>query len=407
MENQPNRRHFIQQLALLGGATMVLPFGCKESIPNDVIINRIVQFTFKGKRPKYVGKNSGLDDHTQYGRDRGILVFTNNGLIGIGTYWGDKTSLQSFLGKSLLDWFNAEEKKFVLGEGNRGTMAFWDLLGQHHKKPLWQLLGTSKREKVPLYDGTIYFQDLLPQFADNYMDQFKKEFDMGREAGHDFFKMKVGRGAKWMEKEPGYQRDIEVLAACREYVGPDIKIGVDANNGMDLESSKQMLNDLPDFGFEFVEEMFPEEVTLTLELKNFIKDNGWDTLVADFESQKEVEAFLPFMEAGCIDVMQGDMNQFGIEGIIAEAAIGKPYGAKVAPHNWGSILGYYCQLHLGKVIDNWYHAEQDALSLGSITPLGFEVKDGYTTVSEAPGLGLKVEVEVFMKEAEILEDLKS
>jgi len=107
MENQPNRRHFIQQLALLGGATMVLPFGCKESIPNDVIINRIVQFTFKGKRPKYVGKNSRLDDHTQYGRDRGILVFTNNGLIGIGTYWGDKTSLQSFLGKSLLDWFNA------------------------------------------------------------------------------------------------------------------------------------------------------------------------------------------------------------------------------------------------------------------------------------------------------------
>ena len=97
----------------------------------------------------------------------------------------------------------------------------------------------------------------------------------------------------------------------------------------------------------------------------------------------------------------------GIEGIMAEAAIGQPYGATVAPHNWGSLLGYYCLLHLGKVIENWYMAEQDALSLASITPLGFEVKDGYTTVTEAPGLGLKVDVEAFMKEAEIVEDLKA
>lgn len=407
MKTQLNRRHFIQRLALLGGVSMVLPFGCKESIPNDIRISRIVQFTFKGKRPKFVGKNSRLDDHTEFGRDKGILVFTDNGLVGIGTYWGDRNSMQAFLGKSLLDWYNEAEKKFVLGEGNRGTMAFWDVLGQHYKKPLWQLLGTSKREKVPLYDGTIYFQDLLPQFADNYMDQFKKEFDMGVAAGHNFFKMKVGRGAKWMEAAAGYQRDIEILAACREYIGPDIKIGVDANNGMNLESTKQMLKDLPGFNFEFVEEMFPEEIALDLELKNFIKENGWDTLIADFESQKEVDVFLPFMEARCIDVMQGDMNQFGIEGIMAEAAIGQPYGATVAPHNWGSLLGYYCLLHLGKVIENWYMAEQDALSLASITPLGFDVKDGYTSVTDAPGLGLKVNVEAFLKEAEIVEDLKA
>lgn len=407
MKPSLHRRQFIHQLALLGGATMVLPFGCKESVPDDIIINRIVQFQFKGLRPKYVGKNSRIGEHTEYGNDKGILAFTNTGLVGIGTYRGDEASIRALIGNSLLDWFNESEKAFNIGEGNRGTMAFWDLLGQHYKKPLWQLLGEEKRATVPLYDGTIYFQDLLPQYENNYMDQFKKEFDMGMAAGHTFFKMKVGRGGKWMEKEAGYQRDLEVLAACREYLGPDIRIGVDANNGMDLESAKQMLSDLPEFDFEFMEEMFPEEVALDLELKNYIKDNGWKTLVADFESQKEVDAFLPFMEAGCIDVMQGDMNQFGIEGIMAEAAIGLPYGARVAPHNWGSMLGYYCQLHLGKVIENWYQAEQDALTLSSITPVGFSVKDGFTTVSEEAGLGLNIDVEAFMKEAEILVDVKA
>ena len=407
MKHSLDRRQFIHRLALAGGAAMIMPFGCKESIPDDVIVERIIQFTFKGKRPKFVGKNSRIDDHTEFGRDKGILIFTNNGLTGIGTYWGDEASMKPFLGKSLLDWYNDTEKKFNLGAGNRGTMAFWDVLAQHYKKPLWQLLGESQRETVPLYDGTIYFQDLIPEYADNYMNQFKKEFDMGMEAGHTFFKMKVGRGGKWMEKEAGYQRDIEVLAACRDYLGPDIQIGVDANNGMDLDSAKQMLSDLPEFNFAFMEEMFPEEVALDLELKNYIKENGWETLVADFESQKEVDAFLPFMEAGCVDVMQGDMNQFGIEGIMAEAAVGKPFGARVAPHNWGSMLGYYCQLHLGKVIENWYQAEQDALSLASITPVGFNLRDGFTTVSEEPGLGLKVDVEALLKEAEVLVDVAS
>ncbi|MGI9544141.1 MAG: enolase C-terminal domain-like protein [Cyclobacteriaceae bacterium] len=400
--NHFTRRRVLQQLSILASSTLVLPFGCKESIPNDITISRIVQFKLRGKRPKYVGKNSQRDDHTEYGNDTGVLVYTSNGLTGVGTHRGDEKALTELLGKNLLDWYLPEEKK--INTGDRNTMAFWDILGKHYKKPVWQLLGTSAREKVPLYDGTIYFQDLIPEHADSYMDQFKKEFDMGYEAGHMFFKMKVGRGFQWMEKEAGYQRDIEILAASREYIGTDIQIGVDANNGLDLESSKQMLRDLPDFNFAFMEEMFPEEVALDVEFKNYIKENGWDTLVADFESMKEVESFLPFMEAKCIDVMQGDMNQFGIEGIMAEAAIGKPYGGRVAPHNWGSMLGYYCQLHLGKVIENWYMAEQDWLTSEVLIPEGYQVKDGFTTVSEAPGFGLTVVEEKLEAQTEILYD---
>ena len=382
----------------------MLPFGCKESIP-DLQITRIVQFELKGRRPKYVGKNSQIDDHTEFGNDKGILVYTNNGLNGVGTHWGDESQLRSLLGKNLLDWYIPEEIK--VNTGDRGTMAFWDILGKYYEKPVWQLLGESAREKVPLYDGTIYFQDLIPEHAGNYMDQFKMEFDMGQEAGHTFFKMKVGRGFKWMEKEAGYKRDIEVLAASREYIGPDIQVGVDANNGLDLESSKNMLKDLPDFNFAFMEEMFPEEVELDLEFKTFIRENGWETLVADFESQREVEAFLPFMEAGCIDVLQGDMNQFGIEGILAEAALSKPYGGRVAPHNWGSMLGYYCQLQLGKVIENWYMAEQDWMTSPVLIAEGFEVANGLTTVPDTPGFGITIVEERLESETKVILDLQT
>jgi len=398
------RRTFISALGTAATTSLIFPFGCKEAIPKDVKINRIVKLSIPTYRPKYVGKNSRIDDHTDQSRDVAIRVYASNGMSGLGPFRGTDEDLQKLVGSTLLEWYIADEKSIKVG--NRGTTAFWDLLGKYYEKPVWQLLRPAAREKVPLYDGTIYFQDLLPDHADNYMDQFKKEFDMGMEMGHNFFKMKVGRGSKWMEKQAGYDRDIEVLAACREYLGPDIRIGVDANNGMDLESSKKMLLDLPDFDFEFMEEMFPEVVATTKALHDFIRDNGFDTLVADFESQKEVEELRPFMEAGCIDILQGDMNQFGIEGILAEAEMAKPYGGRVAPHNWGSMLGYYTQLHLGKVIENWYMAEQDWLTTPAITAEGYSMQDGFTTVSDAPGFGLYINEQDLEKEAELLLDVK-
>ena len=399
------RRKFINRTTIAGAGLLVFPFGCKESIPDDVKITRIIKMDIPTYRPKYVGKNSRIDDHLDRSVERAIRVYTSNGLDGIGVHWGKEEDLQPLIGKTLREWYDADSNEVTIN--NRGTTAFWDILGKHYQKPVWQLLGDAQRDIVPVYDGTIYFQDLIPEYADDYMTQFHKEFDMGYDAGHNFFKMKVGRGAKWMEKTAGYQRDIEVLAASREYIGKDIMVGVDANNGLDLEQSKQMLRDLPDFDFEFMEEMFPETVEEDKEFHDFIKEGGWDTLVADFESQKEVEAFRPFMEAGCIDVLQGDMNQFGVEGILAEAALSKPYGGRVAPHNWGSLLGYYIQLHLGKVIENWYYAEHDALSTPAITPHGYSISNGHTTVSDMPGLGLEINEEELEKEATVLFDLKA
>ena len=68
---------------------MVLPFGCKEAIPDDVKITRIVKMNIPTYRPKYVGKNSQRDDHTDGSIERAIRVYTSNGLDGIGVHWGD------------------------------------------------------------------------------------------------------------------------------------------------------------------------------------------------------------------------------------------------------------------------------------------------------------------------------
>ena len=100
------------------------------------------------------------------------------------------------------------------------------------------------------------------------------------------------------------------------------------------------------------------------------------------------------------------MNRFGFEGILTEAAWCKPKGLMVAPHNWGSLVGYYMQLHVGRAITNFYRAENDPLSNSVLIADGYKIKDGYSSVPEAPGFGLKINEDKFATDVRIRFDLK-
>jgi len=199
-------------------------------------------------------------------------------------------------------------------------MPLWDLLGMLVQKPVYELFGGAGAERVPVYDGSIYFADLLPQYADKWQNRFREEIDMGLKIGHRAFKIKVGRGSKWTKRDEGDARDVDVVKLIRHHAGKYVILGVDANNGYDLAGAKRFLEKVGGENLAFVEELFPETVDECLELKKFIKDNGWATLLADGETQGDLNVFKPFLRAKAIDVYQADMNRFGFEGILTEAA---------------------------------------------------------------------------------------
>ena len=111
-----------------------------------------------------------------------------------------------------------------------------------------------------------------------------------------------------MEPEVGLARDIEVVRAIRAHVDPDVKLMVDSNNGYDLDTTKRFLEEA-DVEFFFVEEMFPESVEEDLELKRWIQARGWETLVADGESARDIEHFTPYIARAAFDVLQGDIRR--------------------------------------------------------------------------------------------------
>ena len=397
------RRQF---LAAAGGIVLSPLLALAEKISLDVKITRIVGFDLPSRRPKLIGKNSRLDVHGITSSDRMVRLYTNAGVEAIGNCRARQEALSGLLGQNPFSFYAPADKKMT-GPLGVGTMPLWDLIGKLMNKPVYQLLGGSGPKQVPVYDGSIYFADLLPENNEKKLDRFKEEIDMGLAAGHRTFKVKVGRGAKWMPKEDGFRRDVEVLQTIRKHCGPDIKIGIDANDGYDLAQTKKLLEELPDYNFAFLEEMFPEDIDRLRELKQFINDHKWKTLIADGETQSKLDAYKPYIQSKTIDVFQGDMNRFGIEGILTEASWCEQSGLQIAPHNWGSLIGYYMQLHIGRAVPNLYLAEQDPLSTPVLIADGYTVKDGLASVPDSPGFGLKLDEEKFSKEVKINFDLKS
>ncbi len=400
------RREF---LAASAGVALAALYGKARAneLPADVKITRIVGFDCHSKRNKLVGKNAFLGVHGDSAVDQMARLYTSSGVEGIGLCRSKKEDLATLLGKSVADLFDAEKMQTKTPLGYQ-TMPLWDLIAKLQNKPIHALLSgktDAEPRRVGVYDGSIYFVDLLPDHATDWQHEFKREIDQGLALGHRAFKIKIGRGFKWMERKEGDDRDVEVVKLIRAHAGKDVLLAVDANNGYDLAGAKRFVERVGGENLMFTEEMFPENVEQDRALKEFYAEHKWPTLVADGETQQDYNAYKPFIETRTLDILQGDINHFGVEGIRAEAALAAPQGVKVAPHSWASLIGFYHATQVGGSIENFFRAEHDPLTSPLLIAEGYAIKDGYVTLPSTPGFGLSVDEPHFAK-ATIRFDLK-
>lgn len=374
-------------------------------VPKDVRITRAVGFDLPSQRSKVAGRNAVKDVHGDRASDRMVRLYTNTGVEAIGNCRADEKTVGQLIGKDPFGFYRTDDRRFG-GPLGAGTMPLWDLLGKLLGKPAYELLGNKGHKQVPVYDGSIYFADLLPQYESRWQDRFREEVDMALTIGHRALKIKIGRGHKWMQRSDGDERDVAVVKLIREHAGEEMLLGVDANNGYDLAGAKRFMEKAGPEKLAFVEEMFPEQVEQCLEFKSFMRDHGWSTLLADGETQGELDVFKPFIAERAIEVLQGDMNHFGFEGILTEAAWANEKDLLVAPHNWGSLVGYYMQLHVGRAIPNFYRAEHDPLTSRVLVADGYERNDGSSTMPDVPGFGLAINEQAFASDIKVRFDLQ-
>ena len=360
---------------------------------SDLKITCVLGFTHVTKRKKFIGKNAKKDVHGDLASENVVRIYTQEGLHGVG--FGNFSLLQAdaLIGLSICDlWERAPNEKKGLG---RADHALFDLTGKALGKPAWALMGGMGPARVAVYDTSLYFSDLLPEYAGRGVARLVEELDEGRRAGHRAFKIKVGRGARWMEPKEGLKRDIDVVRALSEHAGPGIELMVDANDQFGADTAKYFLDAVGD-RVTFAEELFPESINACYEMRNWISGRGLKTKLADGESEHNPNVLADLARASALDVLQPDIRALGLrlQCALSQAVSDIP-AVQIAPHNWGSYLGTFMMLQFGRGVGNFLIAELDRVHSDLFDDSEWELREGAMRVPNAPGCGLRLLEEVF------------
>lgn len=351
-------------------------------------IVRIEKVVMKFKRPRVVGRNARIGIHGDTVTDPVVRIHTNSGAIGVGWARLDREEAEALVGKSVGDVFQLPS-----GSTEAGTaidLPLWDLVAKLSGQPLYQLLGARGSRAVELYDGSIYIDD-LDASDEEAVAIFHEEVKTGHEYGYKNFKIKVGRGARWMPVTEGTDRDVLVIHSVREAAGADAKILIDANNGTTLNIAKDILTRCEAVGIYWFEEPFHEDRSFNEALKHFIVQKGYDTLVADGESGPPPPTYFDMVKRGWIDVVQHDFRAKGLTWWRETAAMIEPWGGQCAPHCWGSLIERYAHAHFAASIPHFCLQEAAPAAMPGIVLDGWAMRDGCLIVPDTPGTGFDLE----------------
>jgi L-alanine-DL-glutamate epimerase-like enolase superfamily enzyme len=266
-------------------------------------------------------------------------------------------------------------------------VALLDLCAQFENVPMWRLLGAECRSTVPAYDSTLYFEDMLD--PDSTVESVAQRALTALSRGHRALKIKVGRGLKWMPWPDCTERDIQVCQAVRAAVGPEVRLMVDANKGYTgyIEDAVDFLAETAECGFVFAEELVEEnEVN---RLRAAMEARGLSLPLAggeDAATRAWCERTWPHCR---LDVLQMDICRTGLMEYLAIAAFARDHGLKIAPHNFGSQLGIYVSLQLGKTLPEYIACECDDSRFNAYQAPGYVLHEGSYTVPDTPGLGIQ------------------
>ena len=261
-------------------------------------------------------------------------------------------------------------------------LALWDLKGKIEGKPVHELLGGSKRDRVPAY-GTIYpmartEEDVRAQVAEGQSKKLRN--------------FKFAADPWWLDDIALTDR---LLSAARKQAGDQAHLIVDA--ALSYRTAQDGLKLFPiyrEIGLWFLEAPLPlDDVEGHLEMSC----HGIPTGVGDL-GLTHVREFIEMMDRGGASICQPDISQVGgFTGIQQIASAAYARGKRVITHGYKTNIEIAANLHFLAAQTN---EEPLEFSL-SHSPLRWQTtrehfpveEDGCVRVPQAAGLGVTLNPE--------------
>ena len=265
-------------------------------------------------------------------------------------------------------------------------LALWDIKGKKLGKPVCELLGTKKRDKVRPYASL-----LMPDTEREVAAAVERLAAMG------FPAIKFGWGPIGKDEA----RDVRLAAAAKRAAGSNVEILIDAGfgYGADAERAIRVARKFEEIGIYWLEEPFePDELEAYAKLADTV-----DIRVAGGEEEATRWGFRELRERGHVDVVQPDVTRCGgLSEALRIAQEAEAAGIMCVPHAWKSGVIKAASLHLNAVLETAYFQEycvaQTPINL-LLTKERMPVKDGWIDVPTKPGLGVELDPEILERYA--------
>ncbi len=364
----------------------------------DPRLVRIEWAQLQGSRPRAAGSNARLGPHGALVRVPVARLTLDDGTSGFGLARTTREEALDLVGTPLSELFS--DATGATARGLPVDIPLWDLVSRRAGMPVYALAArmagrTAAGPPRPrCYDTTLYFDDLHLEDDREAAALIAAEALQGRARGHRHFKIKVGRGARHLALEAGTRRDIAVVRATREAVGPDAELMLDANDGYNLNLTRQVLSALADCHPYWIEEPFHEDPVLYAELRDWLTARGLPTLIADGEGAA-APSLAEWAEHGLIDVVQFDILRHGFTRWLATGRRLDRRGIRSAPHHYGLHLGNFVAAQLAGSVDGLAFVEWDEASTPGIDDARYRVDNGTVLVPDDAGFGLDLDGAAF------------
>ena len=261
-------------------------------------------------------------------------------------------------------------------------LACHDIMGKSVGRPVYKLLGGAYRDRVRAYASTLFRPT---------PDDMKRACECYLRRG--FTAIKFGWGVFGQDRK----RDLALVKAAREAIGPDVDLLVDAGWKVNRSAydAISLLRDLEPYRIFWLEDFLHPEC---YEGYAAVKAAGVKTRLAAGEQEATAWGFHDLIHRGRVDVVQPDLSRCGgftqFRKIAWEA---ERAGVDVCPHAWLTDLLTAASLHANAALPRSLFLEYNV----SASPMLREIiadpiemdADGFITVPQGAGLGVEVDEE--------------
>ncbi|WP_010583428.1 mandelate racemase/muconate lactonizing enzyme family protein [Schlesneria paludicola] len=331
-----------------------------------------------------------------------IKISTDEGVVG----WGETAPMAGV--REIID------KKFaplIIGEDPRNHRQLWrkcwgvnfgngmamggldialhDLRGKILNQSISDMYGGRVRDRVEAYASSVnYREGCEPE------DQYPADaLDLVRQ-GFRGVKLRIGRFS--------LGREIPIIAAVRDALGPGIKLTVDVNGAYSLPRAIRMGRELEQLGIDWYEEPLPQHQYVGYD----VLSANLDIPIAGGECVDSRAAAQALLARRAVDIIQPDVSLCGgFAECLGIAEMSRMWNILCIPHCWGGAIVTAATIHLVSLLSaatSAHDAEAPLLELDvtenpfrdQIVTRPFQLCEGFVDVPTGPGLGIEIDESV-------------